>query len=113
MKNPAEMLWRDQADVYRVVPVVINNITKSSEEQVGSAIKCQYTQGSITTTDEATGAPVVNNAHKLICGISADIKEGDRVSVLRVDGSRVNLRIGEGFVYPDHLEFKVERNDTA
>ena len=113
MRNPAEVLWRDLADVYRTVPVTIRNITRPTEEQVGSSVRCQYSQGSVTTTDETTGAPVVSNAHKLICGAKADIMEGDRVLVLRADGSTVSLRVGEKFVYPDHLEFKVERNDTV
>lgn len=111
--NPLEILWRDKATIYRTAMATVDNIDKPVESKVAENVKCQYSQGSVTTTDETSGAPVIKNAHKLICGVNSGIIEGDRIVVTRQDNTTVYLRVGEGFVYPMHKEFKVERDDTV
>lgn len=110
--SPLERLWKDKMSVYRFVPVVVNNITKSVEQLIGSNIKCQYSKGSLTDTG-TEGVPTLINSYTLFCSLETDIKEGDKVIVTQRNGKQITLAVGEGFPYSSHVEFSVKRSDTA
>ena len=112
MSSPLERLWKDKMSVFRFVNVVVNNISKSVEQPMGSNIKCQYSKGSLTDTG-AEGVPTLINSYTLFCSLETDIKEGDKVVVTQRNGKQITLAAGEGFPYSGHLEFSVKRNGTA
>jgi len=110
--NPSEKLWKDRMDVYRWTENVVNGITKNSESQIASGIKCHYSGGSLTDTGDQ-GSPDLINSHKLFCSSDTNIKEGDRVVVTQRNGNKVSLFVGESFVYSGKFEFSVKRSDKA
>ncbi len=105
-------LWRDTMDIYRWVEHTENGVTKNKEELLHPKVKCHYSKASLNDTGNE-GVPTLINSHTLFCDIDADLKEGDRVIVTQRNGKQIELSVGEGFPYTDHMEFSVKRSDEA
>lgn len=110
--SPLERLWKDKMDIYRWTDSIVNGVTKSTESKLHSAVKCQYSKGSLTDTG-TEGVPSIINSYTLFCSLETDLKEGDKVIVTQRNGKVITLSVGEGFPYSDHQEFSVKRSDTA
>ena len=90
--NPLVRLWKDKMSIYRYVDEVINGVTKSKEKLIAENIKCKYSKGSLS---------------------DVDIMEGDKIKVTQINGKTITLKVGEGFPYSKHQEFKVKRDDKV
>ncbi len=107
-----QRLWKDTMDIYRYEEYEENNVTKSGEVLKHSNIKCHYSKGNLTDTG-TDGVPTLVNSSTLFCALETDLKEGDKVIVTQRNGRQVTLKVGEGFPYSGHQEFKVKRDDTV
>lgn len=110
MSNPFERLWKDSMEVTGWEEYTENNITKHREIPK-SSVKCHYSQGSLSETDNKE-VPVLSSTHKLFCP-SGIVSEGDKVVVTQKNGKIVNLTIGEGFPYQGGMQHVVKRSDTV
>lgn len=111
MISSLSRLWNDRMDIYRYEDVIINGFTKNKEQLVATEIKCKYSKGNLTDTEEEV--PTIRNNYTLFCGLDTDIKEGDKVIVTQRSGRKIYLSVGEGFPYSSHQEFRVKRDDKA
>lgn len=107
-----QRLWKDEMDVYGWEGYVENDVDKSREILKHSDVKCHYSKGSLTDTGD-DGVPTLVNTYSLFCALETDLQEGDKVIVTQRNGRQVTLKVGEGFPYSSHQEFKVKRDDTA
>lgn len=112
MRSPLERLWKDKMDIYRWVEVVVNGVTKNTEELIHEKVACQYSKGSLADTG-AEGVPTIVNSYTLFTSLETDLMEGDKVVVTQRNGRKVTLAVGEGFPYTTHQEFSVKRDDVA
>lgn len=112
MRSPLERLWKDTMDVYRFEEYEEDNETKSREAIKYTRVRCHYSKGNLTDTGEE-GVPTLVNSYFLFCALETDLKEGDKVIVTQRNGKQVTLKVGEGFPYMQHQEFKARRDDTA
>ena len=103
-------LWKDKMDIYRYVEIEVNGFTRSEEQLLYEDVKCKYSKGSLTDTEE--GIPNLKNDYTLFCGLDTDLQEGDKVIVTQRNGKKIILKVGEGFPYSNHQEFNVKRDDT-
>ena len=109
--NPLARLWKDKMSIYRYVDEVVNGVTKSKEKLIAENIKCKYSKGSLSELGEEV--PSLKNSYTLICGLDVDIMEGDKIKVTQINGKTITLKVGEGFPYSKHQEFKVKRDDKV
>lgn len=109
--NPLVRLWKDEMCIYRYVDEVINGITKSKEKLIAENIKCKYSKGNLSDIGEEV--PSLENSYTIFCGLDVDIMEGDKIMVKQRNGKIITLKVGEGFPYSKHQEFKVKRDDKA
>lgn len=107
-----QRLWKDTMDIYRYSETEVNGVTKSSDTLQHSGVKCHYSKGNLTDTG-TDGVPTLINSSTLFCALETDLKEGDKVIVTQRNGRQVTLKVGEGFPYSDHQEFKVKRSETV
>lgn len=107
-----QRLWRDRMDIYRWEEKEIDNVTVNEKHLAQSDVKCHYSKGSLSSTGE-DGVPVIINTQTLFCGLDTDLQEGDEAIVTQRKGKQVALKVGEGFPYSSHQEFKVKRSDMA
>ena len=109
--NPLARLWKDNMSIYRYVDEVINGVTKSKETLIAENIKCKFSKGSLS--DIGDEVPTLENSYTIFCGLDVDIKEGDKIKITQTNGKITTLKVGEGFPYSKHQEFKVKRDDKA
>lgn len=109
--NPLVRLWKDEMCIYRYVDEVINGITKSKGKLIAENIKCKYSKGSLSDIGEEV--PSLENSFTIFCSLDVDIMEGDKIIVKQRNGKTITLKVGEGFPYSKHQEFKVKRDDKA
>ena len=109
--NPLARLWKDEMCIYRYVDEVINGITKSKEKLISENVKCKYSKGNLSDIGEEV--PSLENSYTIFCGLDVDIMEGDKIIVKQRNGKTITLKVGEGFPYSKHQEFKVKRDDKA
>ena len=107
-----QRLWKDRMDIYRWEEKEIDNVTVNKKHLVQSDVKCHYSKGSLTSTG-GEGVPTLINTYALFCSLEADLQEGDEAIVTQRKGKQVALKVGEGFPYSSHQEFKVKRSDMA
>ncbi len=107
--NALERLWMDKMDIYRYVDQVVNGVTKTKPTLIHSDIKCKYSKGALSDTEE--GVPNIKNRQTLFCSIDTDLKEGDKIIVTQRNGKTVILAVGEGFPFAAHMEFDVKRSE--
>lgn len=112
MSKALQRLWKDRMDIYRYEEYEENGVDKSRESLKHSNVKCHYSKGSLTDTGE-DGVPTLISSDSLFCSIDTDLQEGDKIIVTQRNGRQVTLKVGEGFPYSDHQEFKVKRDDTV
>ncbi len=105
-------LWKDTMNIYRWAEYIEKGVTKSREDLLHSNIRCHYSKGSLTDTGD-NSVPILKNSHTLFCDVGTDLKEGDRVIVTQRNGRQIELSVGEGFLYTNHMEFSVKRSDEA
>lgn len=109
--NPLARLWKDRMSIYRYVDEVINGVTKSKEKLIAENIICKYSKGSLSDLGEEV--PTLENSYTIFCGLDVDIMEGDKIKVTQINGKTITLKVGEGFPYSKHQEFKVKRDDKV
>lgn len=109
--NPLARLWKDNMSIYRYVDEVVNGITKSKEKLIAENIKCKFSKGSLSEIGEEV--PTLENSYTVFCGLDVDIMEGDKIKITQTNGKTTILKVGEGFPYSKHQEFKVKRDDKA
>lgn len=109
--NPLAILWKDKMSIYRYVDEVINGVTKSKEKLIAENIKCKYSKGSLSDIGEEV--PSLENSYTIFCSLDVDIMEGDKIKVTQINGKTITLKVGEGFPYSKHQEFKVKRDDKV
>lgn len=107
-----ERLWKHTMSIFRYENVVVNNVTKNIKSLKYSGIKCHYSKGSLTEAGDSE-TPDLVNSYSIFCGLDADIKEGDEIVVTQQNDRQITLKVGEGFPYRTHQEFKVKRSDKA
>ena len=107
--NALERLWMDKMDIYRYVDQIVNGVTKTKPTLIHSDIKCKYSRGALSDTEE--GVPNIKNRQTLFCSIDTDLKEGDKIIVTQRNGKTVILSVGEGFPFTSHMEFDVKRSE--
>ena len=107
--NPLARLWKDKMTVYRFQEITKGDITHEGEVVACEDVPCKYSKNSLTEASQ--GAPQVVNQHTLFCATDVDIKEGDKVVVTQCNGNTIELAIGEGFPYTNHIEFSVKRKE--
>ena len=110
--NPLARLWKDKMNIYRYVEEVINGVTKSKEKLIAEYVKCKYSKGGLSNVGEDE-VPSLQNSYTIFCGLDVDIMEGDKIEVIQSNGRKITLKVGEGFPYSKHQEFKVKRDDKA
>ena len=110
--TPLARLWKDKMNIYRYVDEVIEGITKNKEKLIAENIKCKYSKGGLSNIGEDE-VPSLQNSYTIFCGLDVDIMEGDKIIVTQSNGKKITLRVGEGFPYSKHQEFKVKRDDKA
>jgi hypothetical protein len=107
-----QRLWKDKMDIYRYEESTDGDEDKVTEELKYSDVKCHYSKGNLTDTG-TDGVPTLINSATLFCALETDLREGDKVIVTQQNGRQVTLKVGEGFPYSYHQEFKVKREDTT
>lgn len=84
-ENPIFGGWyTDSVDVYRVVQVKNGNLTKQERKKINTApIPCRVYNSQKNGPSMSDTASKVVSTEKLACDLSADIKTGDELMVVR------------------------------
>lgn len=106
------LMYHDRADVYRLKNVQAADGSDDYVEEeapVYAALPCKLSQyGKELTTTKTERATSVSIDLRLCCDTVIDIRENDRVVVLR-HGRRMEFFAGVSFLYPTHQEITLRR----
>ena len=101
------LMYHDRADVYRLKKVQAEDGSDDyaeDETPVYAAVPCKLSQfGKQLTTAKTERAASVFIDLRLCCDTDVDIRENDRIVILR-HGRRMEFFAGVSFPYPTHQE---------
>lgn len=111
MFNPYETMYDAKMDVYRWEDVKANGFDKHQKKLIASDRKCRYSSSGQVTA--GTPNPSIQNSHKLFCGLSEDVKEGDHLVITLRSGKVVEVDLGECHPYSYQWQCEIKRDDNA
>ena len=111
MLNPYEVMYDAKMDIYRCLEVMDGEFTKHEPVLIASGRKCRYSSSGQVSRGEPH--PLINNSHKLFCGLYEDIREGDHVIITLQNGKSVTADLGECHPYTYQWQCEVKRDDEA
>jgi len=115
-----ERTYEDTCTIVRMIPVTVNNISKSQETIIVANALCALSQKSLKPTNQTDAQNEIEYDIKLFIAPDTPIEAGDMITVKRFgrDNPASNIVItfesaSRPMIYPTHQEVMLKERDRA